>query len=134
MATQPVDITDTGGVNFAGVTTAALVQADYGLVVRAIISPANNLFSALQLTNIGGPGNTFRVSNGGASSNRRFVRVKNGSAYNLFLFGVNPVDLTKAYLLMPGEVETFEMGPNLTIWGLSDDLVATGPIYVLELG
>jgi hypothetical protein len=129
MATQSVDITDTVGTNFAAVKNAALVETDYGLVVRAIVSPANASFSALQI-----PVETtvFVVSNDLPDVNRRFVRVKNGTTYNIFL-GLSSVTVTSGYLLMPGEVETFELGPAVQIHGIGAT-GATGNLYVLELG
>jgi hypothetical protein len=130
MATQVVDITDPGGVNFAVVKNAALVESDYGLVVRAIVSPANNSFSPLQIAIDTGP---FRISNGGPDPNRRFVRIKNATAYNLFLAKDNTVTVGNGYLLSPGEVETFELGPNVQIWGIGAT-GAMGTIYSLELG
>jgi hypothetical protein len=131
MATTPVDITDTGGVNFAAVKNVALAETDYGLVVRAIVSPANASFSALQVP-VAAPPTAFKVSNDVPDNNRRFVRVKNGTTYNIFL-GDSSVSYTKGYILMPGEAETFELGPNVQIWGLGAS-GAAGDISVLELG
>lgn len=130
MAIQTVDITDTGGVNFAAVTNVNVVETDYGLVVRAVVSPANNSLATAQ---IGISTSPFRISNGGPDHNRRLVRIKNATAYNLFLGKDNTVTVGTGYLLMPGEVEEFEIGQNLNIFGIGAS-GASGTIYTIELG
>jgi hypothetical protein len=127
MATQDVDIlgsTTTGAV----VKSAALAGDETGLVVRAIVSPANNSFTHSQVSI---PTSSTQISAMTADPNRRSVRIKNATAYNLFLGG-SSVSVTNGYLLMPGEVETFELGPAKPIYGVAPG--ATGTLYILELG
>jgi hypothetical protein len=133
MATQTVDITDTAGINFAVVKGAALVGNEDALAVRAIISPANFALGLSQFAISTATAPAPKISNGMPSANRRLVRIKNGTAFILYIGNDNTVTAASGYAIFPGEVESIELGPGKDIYG-TGSAGATGQLYVMELG
>jgi hypothetical protein len=129
MATTPVDITDTGGTNFAEVTNAAVVGAQYGLVVRNIVSAANVAFICSQVSVTT---SNMKISNGSPYTSRREIKIKNGGVNTVFLGPDNTVSATTGYALLAGEAESFDMGPNLSVYAITGS--GTSQVYTMELG
>jgi hypothetical protein len=129
MATSTVDVSDSGFTNIAAVKSVAPVGNEYGLTARAIIASPNNSFTASQATI---PTTSTQLSNGSPDPNRRFVSIKNSTAYNLFVGG-SGVGVSNGYLIEPGAAETFEVGPLKPIYGIAPS-GATGTLYILEQG
>jgi hypothetical protein len=131
MALQPVDITDSVGTNFAAVLNQTANGGEYSLIVRNMVSAANFAFICSQVP-IGTTNPAVKISNGAPYSSRRLVKLKNGGATTVFLNTSNAVTTSNGYALFAGESEEFEMGPALTIYGISG---STGNVvYVMELG
>jgi hypothetical protein len=130
VAVQPVDITDNAGINIAAVYNSALNGGEFALAVRNMVSPANK---AITIAQVSISSAYFQLSNGSPATERRSVRIKNGSAFNIFLGSDNTVTVSTGYLMLPGEVEIFDVGPAKKIFGIGPS-GSSGVAYVLELG
>jgi hypothetical protein len=136
MAVMTIDVSDSAGVNVATISNAPLVGTEYGLAVRNIESSANSSFAALRvaITLLEPGAGPAQITSSTPAADRRTARIKNDSAYTVFLGGGHAVTTTNGFALLPGEVEIFEIGSNLSIWGIVSSTSVSGYLYVLELG
>jgi hypothetical protein len=99
MALQPVDITDSAGVNFAAVNDAALTGLEYGLTVRNIVT-APNASAVTNQYNVGT--SSTLITLGSPAHNRRGVKIKNGGAAPIYLGFMSAATVLGGYRLEAG--------------------------------
>jgi hypothetical protein len=115
MPLQPVDITDSAGVNFAAVNDAALTGLEYGLTVRNIVA-APNASAVWNQVVVGTSSTQLTITL--PAHHRRRVKIKNGGTALIYLGFITAATLAAGYRLDAGESANFDVGPAIPVFAI----------------
>jgi hypothetical protein len=127
MATSTTAICDATGSNIAEVRSADPVSSELGLVVRTIDAPNTNWLA----TQVSVGTSATLITNGSPYTTRRRIKLKNLGPAAIYT-GPSGVMTSTGYRLDAGEEDNFDLGHDLSIYGISPTTGNT--VCVVEMG